>query len=628
ELWLFCLLRRGHILWKRLDPGALRRLPVYLPILLGGVMAIVVATLLIALVAPPNTPDSFTYHLARVMHWMQDASLAPYPTNYISQIIQPPWAEYVALHLHLLSGGDWLDGAVQWFSFVGCIIGVSLIARELGATARGQTFATVFAATIPMAIIQASSTQNDLVVAYWLVCAVFFLFASLKHMQRLKSVKATGAAALWGAGACLGLAILTKATAYIDVFPFLLVFGVYALWRMRWQAWRPVAVIALLALALNAAFFLRNMAWSGNPLGPTEATQAFRNGAYTPAVLLLNILRNLLVEFGTPWLAANATLNRDVYTVFAVLHLNPNDPQATMAHSPTFLLRGDHNLWASDGYTDNPLHMLLTLGGVAVCLSIGALRQRRRLLGYLAALAGAFMLFSSYLRWQAGSDRLMLGLFVLAAPFVGVVIEALSQTLCQTTRQTGHHRMSWTWALPAALGVNVILLVLASSWLLMGQSRPLIGPTSVLNTPRADQYFAAYPAAEPSYVSAAHAIADRGCAQVGFYASGPQDRVGYTHGAPSWEYPLWVLLGDDEHGAVHIEQVGVTNETAPLAAQSPYSAFQPCAVFAIVEPSANSDQFTVSGHLYQRAWQSQPHAGFSNAQIVVYLPEHTQAPVS
>ena len=115
-----------------------------------------------------------TYHLARVMRWIQDASLAPFPSHQISQDIQPPWAEYTLLNLHLLSGSDWLDGLVQWGCFAGCVVGVSLIAARLGAGGRGQVFAAVYAATIPMAIIQASSVQNDLVVAYWLVCVDVF----------------------------------------------------------------------------------------------------------------------------------------------------------------------------------------------------------------------------------------------------------------------------------------------------------------------------------------------------------------------------------------------------------------------------------------------------------------------
>jgi 4-amino-4-deoxy-L-arabinose transferase-like glycosyltransferase len=81
-------------------------------------------------------------------------------------------AEYVTLHRQLLSGGDRLANLPQWFASMGSLFVVSLIAARLGATARGQALAALFCATLPMGILQSTSTQNDFVVAYWLACLV------------------------------------------------------------------------------------------------------------------------------------------------------------------------------------------------------------------------------------------------------------------------------------------------------------------------------------------------------------------------------------------------------------------------------------------------------------------------
>ncbi len=52
----------------------------------------------------------------------------------------------------------------------GSLVGVSWIAASIGATRRGQIFAALFAVSVPMGVLQASSTQNDYVVAFWAVC--------------------------------------------------------------------------------------------------------------------------------------------------------------------------------------------------------------------------------------------------------------------------------------------------------------------------------------------------------------------------------------------------------------------------------------------------------------------------
>lgn len=38
---------------------------------------------MLALFAVPTTGDSMTYHLARVAHWVQDHTVAFYPTQFV-----------------------------------------------------------------------------------------------------------------------------------------------------------------------------------------------------------------------------------------------------------------------------------------------------------------------------------------------------------------------------------------------------------------------------------------------------------------------------------------------------------------------------------------------------------------
>ena len=54
---------------------------------LGGIAVIIFITGVIAFMAPPNTWDLMTYHMSRVMHWIQDKSVSPFPTSISRQYI-------------------------------------------------------------------------------------------------------------------------------------------------------------------------------------------------------------------------------------------------------------------------------------------------------------------------------------------------------------------------------------------------------------------------------------------------------------------------------------------------------------------------------------------------------------
>ncbi len=45
----------------------------------------------------------------------------------------------------------------------------------IGEDLRAQAFIAAVAAAIPMGIVQSSSTQNDYVVAFWLVCGIYHI---------------------------------------------------------------------------------------------------------------------------------------------------------------------------------------------------------------------------------------------------------------------------------------------------------------------------------------------------------------------------------------------------------------------------------------------------------------------
>ena len=182
-------------------------------LILLGVASVVLLLLLIAWVSPPNNYDSYLYHMARVVHWAQAGSLDHFPSGFEHQLTKPTWAETAILHLRVLWGDDRPANLVQWFSMIGSLVGVSAIAAHLGASRKAQLLAITIALSIPMGILQATSTQNDYVVAFWMVCLAYFVLRRRRVEGTSSEVVLVGLAA--------GLGLLTKGTGYVYAVPLL-----------------------------------------------------------------------------------------------------------------------------------------------------------------------------------------------------------------------------------------------------------------------------------------------------------------------------------------------------------------------------------------------------------------------
>jgi hypothetical protein len=520
-----------------------------------GVVAAV--TGLTALLAPPNTTDSMTYHMARVAHWVQNHSVAHYPTHIVRQLYQAPWAEYAIMHLQILSRGDRLANLVQYGAFIGSAVGASLVAEQVGADRRGQLLAALLVATIPMGILQASSTQNDYVVTLWLV--------SLAHFALSFGARPAWASAA-GVGASLGLAALTKGTAYVYA-PALLCLVAPAVARGR--RWRPIAQIlaaVVLALALNLGYFARNVGLEGSPI--VTAPFGFANEAFGVKTLVSNLVRNAALHLGTPVRWLNERIEQDIRLGLRAMGVKPDDVHTTWVGTG-FAVRASST---QEDRAGNLVHLVLVVGAVGACLLQKELRRHRILLGYLAALVAASCLFALALKWQPWHSRLHLPLFVLFSPVVAVA-------LARTVGGKG----------TVAIGLGLALVSLP--FLLQNRDRPLITRRNVFSTPRKEQYFLHRPVRGQTYEGAARAVRASGCRDVGLLA---------TEG--DWEYPLWVRLGAlrTRRRTVRIEHVDVRTTSAVIERLPRYAAFSPCVVVAL--DGRDTPEVVVKGAVYDRQW--------------------------
>ena len=542
------------------------RLPFRAVPLLSGLVLIVALTGVTAFVSPPNNWDSMTYHMSRVVHWIQDRNVSFYPTHILEQLFQNPWAEFAIMHLQILSGGDRLANFVQWFSMIGCLIGVSLLAKQFGGDLQTQLFAAVFAGTIPMGILQSSSTKNDYAVSFWLLCFVYFSISSVRQEQ----IHWPYALA---AGFTLGLAILTKGTAYIFAVPFVAWAGYSFVRTFRFKSWKPALLIGAACLVLNSGHYTRNLSLFGSPIGPRtqDAIAKVTSDVISPSSVLSNIIRNISLHLGTPSLRVNSGIEFAVRKFHRILNIDINDPRTTWPRKFQFQVPGPS--LHEDG-AGNLLHLSLILAVIFLFFISKEIRSSPALLSYLTALFSGFVLFCTLLKWQPWNSRLQLPLFVLASPFVAVVLcKRLSEKVIVT--------------------IAFVLLLSALPWVLFNSSRSLMGDQSIWNRTRLDQYFNNRPELRNAFFGAVYFLKSKQCSQIGL-----------DIGTNDWEYPLWPLLNPAANAAIRIEHVNVKNASSLISVLPYFSGFSPCAI--ISSRADQVDELAAKTGNYTKEWASSP----------------------
>lgn len=541
-------------------------------ILLSCVGLLVVMIGVIAWTAPPNNVDSMTYHMGRIIHWMQNRTVAFYPTNIPRQLHQNPGSEFAILNFQILSGSDRLANFVQWFSMIGSIVGVSLIAKELGGDRRGQILAAIGCATIPMGILQGSTTQNDYAVSFWLVCFTYFVSRFLTTPRVVYSI---------AVGAGLGLAILTKATAYIYAFPFLVWICLSLLRRLNMRKLQLLGFIFFIVLLINVGHYTRNYGLYGSPLGPTrEAASAFAytNDVHSVAAIVSNLSRNIGLHLGTPSSKVNYYLEAAIFKLHGLINIALNDPRTTWSGTAFHVYRPVYQ----EDIAGNPIHLLIN--GLVLLLFLFQRPIKSRALLYMLSVISGVLLFCIALRWQPWNSRLHLPVFVLFTPFAATVISRL--------------KMPWL-----ANAAGVLLLATTPPWLLYNQARPILGRDSVFVKKRNEQYFANVAGLAQPYNQAAQGIAALNCWNVGLFIRGDD-----------LEYPLWILLREKEQRDIHLEHVAVSDISAKYT-DSRYSSFTPCAVFKI-DPAA-PDTIEIQNVVYS-TWSSH------SLDVRVYVPNRAE----
>jgi hypothetical protein len=463
---------------------------------------------IVALIGPPNSFDAMTYHLPRVIHWIQDRNVEFYPVQSYDPVLNPleyygaqqvrqltmaPGAEYIILNLQAITGGERWSAMPQWFAYVGCLIGVWTLTGTFGGGRRACALASLFAGTLPMACLQAVSTQNDLVCAFWTICFVWLIWRGNSWFH------------VFLCGISLGLALLTKATAYIYAAPFALGWLAFLLVRRPRRPAARLAIVGGLAVLLNLPTYCRNYQFNQTLLGNSDHDLPYSNAAITAGGTVSNLIRNTALEIAFPPGAAGRAVESGSRQLDRLLGQNPDDQDTTFPFTRFDLSNVNY---LEEDSTPSPLHVVLIIVAAFGIRPIG-----RPAMLHLAAIAIAYVLLCAYLRWQPWHARLHMALFMLASPCVGMVMARWKDFLAAGA--------------VALLGTSALILITFNA------RHPLTGPQTIFNTDRDSRRFIERPLLLASFRQVADAA--KGCRQVGLIFSDDE-----------WEYPLDIMLKEQD----------------------------------------------------------------------------------
>ena len=528
---------------------------------LGTVVVILATILLIAVVAPPNNWESMVYRMTRIVMWMQQGSVAHFPTADLYQLFHPPLSEWNILHFQILSGGDRFANTVHWVALAGCGLLASLIARELKQSFPVQVLAAVVAVTLPMGILQGSSTQGNLIVAFWLLAFAVF---TLQYFQ-----KPSGASLMCG-GLAFGFALLAKGTAYAIAPPVAATLWLCGIVRTKGLSPRAKLActgvgVVLVALLVNGGHYARNWNLFGHPLGPMEHRYySHINEQVNALVLIANLVRNAALHWGVPSEAINVLTLDTIQRIFG--DAIDNVPGSTLGKT---LSEAGIQFSLAEYHTGNFLHFWF----LAASLS-GVLLFRRRCqfnpwtVGLTLSVVHGALAFSGILQWEQWNSRYHTPLFMLGAPIGAIFVAQLLSRAGVRRRSRGarcsvvHPPLNFIVGRQRSL-VAGTFLIMSAPWVISNDIRPLYPLSiwqnyssfapSIFSQSRTRMYFNSHSTRRQDYTRGIDFLTAQHLKEVGIYMP-----------VREYSYPIWALLQDRLGTMPRVEYVRVRNASGKL----------------------------------------------------------------
>jgi 4-amino-4-deoxy-L-arabinose transferase-like glycosyltransferase len=385
---------------------------------------------IVAIAAIPNNQDSLSYHLSRLGYWIQQGNVAHYASQIERSISFSPFSEYVHLHTFLLSGSERYFQLLQWGCLLGILALISMIIRLFSKSLATLRIGLFFAATLPIVVLESMTTQNDLVVAFFIVATALLVFDYIQNNLL---------ASLYLIPLCCAAGMMTKGTFLFYVLPF----GCYLLCSMlgkpasRKHIAGFVTAALILTLALNVPYWYRTNEIFGSPIGTISSGN--KNTFTGPADYISSVSKHVFLHLG--FVSPGNRYNDFLYNQLQNLHGAMGIPLDVPRLGMPFKM---NKLNFNEDFAHNFFGIWLILLGIPLVF-FARLPKAAKWYGALTFLS--FLVFSFFISYQTYGSRLHIPFFLLAAPVMGITYGAVLPAWFRKLLPS----LLWAAALPFAL---------------------------------------------------------------------------------------------------------------------------------------------------------------------------------
>ncbi|MDD3149274.1 MAG: glycosyltransferase family 39 protein [Candidatus Gastranaerophilales bacterium] len=245
-----------------------------------------IMSFIIAIVSPANQWDGMAYHLARIGFWIQNHAIGQYESSCIRQLIFPVNSEILMLWSMIFIGKDYLCQLVQYFAYLANLFMLWNFLDLCKISTRRKLWAIFILASLPTVILQSSSTQVDLILAFFLFSSLYFFTKGLLENNKKNIIFSALAFAV---------AIGTKSSIFFFIPAFGAAYLLLSIKALKKDFYKPIlsfiaAFIPFFVIFASYMYVLNYLNFS-NPIGLSSYVNEHSSNNMTFRFMLANFVR-------------------------------------------------------------------------------------------------------------------------------------------------------------------------------------------------------------------------------------------------------------------------------------------------------------------------------------------------